>query len=78
MSVDLYRHFVAEKLGKKFVESRSPPFEKSYEETSAVMPVLFILSPGVDPLKVIFFYFPQFNNNLIATIKLLKKKKMVF
>ncbi|XP_043280985.1 dynein beta chain, ciliary-like [Venturia canescens] len=45
------RNFVEEKLGQKFTESRSPPFEKSYEETSSVTPVFFILSPGVDPLK---------------------------
>ncbi|XP_015433748.1 PREDICTED: dynein beta chain, ciliary-like [Dufourea novaeangliae] len=45
------RCFVEEKLGSKFVESRSPPFHKSFEETSSITPVFFILSPGVDPLK---------------------------
>ncbi|XP_078035556.1 dynein beta chain, ciliary-like isoform X7 [Augochlora pura] len=45
------RCFVEEKLGSKFVESRSPPFNKSFEETSSITPVFFILSPGVDPLK---------------------------
>ncbi|XP_011314378.1 dynein beta chain, ciliary-like [Fopius arisanus] len=45
------RCFVEEKMGQKFVDSRSPPFEKSFEETSALTPVFFILSPGVDPLK---------------------------
>ncbi|XP_046432396.1 dynein beta chain, ciliary-like [Neodiprion fabricii] len=45
------RCFVEEKLGPKFVESRALPFEQSYEETSAITPVFFILSPGVDPLK---------------------------
>ncbi|XP_008208864.1 dynein beta chain, ciliary-like [Nasonia vitripennis] len=43
--------FVEEKLGPKFTESRSPPFTKSFEETSSITPVFFILSPGVDPLK---------------------------
>lgn len=46
-----FRCFVEEKMGTKFVESRSPPFEKSFEETSSRTPVFFILSPGVDPLK---------------------------
>ncbi|XP_017887523.2 dynein beta chain, ciliary-like [Ceratina calcarata] len=45
------RCFVEEKLGSKFVESRSPSFRKSFEETSSRTPVFFILSPGVDPLK---------------------------
>ncbi|CAK9799022.1 Dynein beta chain, ciliary [Anthophora plagiata] len=45
------RCFVEEKLGSKYVESRSPPFHKSFEETSSITPVFFILSPGVDPLK---------------------------
>ncbi|XP_047352693.1 dynein beta chain, ciliary-like [Vespa velutina] len=43
--------FVEEKLGPQFVQSRALPFEKSYEETSSITPVFFILSPGVDPLK---------------------------
>ncbi|XP_076548684.1 dynein beta chain, ciliary isoform X2 [Osmia lignaria lignaria] len=50
-SILLFRCFVEEKLGSKFVESRSPPFHKSFEETSSFTPVFFILSPGVDPLK---------------------------
>ncbi|XP_070518395.1 dynein beta chain, ciliary [Cardiocondyla obscurior] len=45
------RYFVEEKLGTKFMQFRMQPFEKSYEETSAITPVFFILSPGVDPLK---------------------------
>ncbi|KAK0098489.1 hypothetical protein PV326_007920 [Microctonus aethiopoides] len=45
------RCFVEEKLGSRYIESRSPSFDKSFEETSSVTPVFFILSPGVDPLK---------------------------
>ncbi|XP_076625371.1 dynein beta chain, ciliary [Colletes latitarsis] len=46
-----FRCFVEEKLGSKFIEPSSPPFNKSFEETSSITPVFFILSPGVDPLK---------------------------
>lgn len=46
------RAFVEEKLGAKFVEARMVEFEKSFQETSSSTPVFFILSPGVDPLKV--------------------------
>ncbi|XP_033307447.1 dynein heavy chain 17, axonemal-like [Bombus bifarius] len=49
--VNLFRCLVEEKLGSKFVESRSPPFHKSFEGTSSITPIFFILSPGVDPLK---------------------------
>ncbi|XP_034948410.1 dynein beta chain, ciliary-like [Chelonus insularis] len=45
------RCFVEEKLGPKYTESRSSPFEKSFEEMSSITPMFFILSPGVDPLK---------------------------
>ncbi|XP_077022232.1 dynein axonemal heavy chain 17 isoform X3 [Tamandua tetradactyla] len=45
------RNFVEEKMGSKFVESRSVEFSKSYEESSPSTPIFFILSPGVDPLK---------------------------
>lgn len=45
------REFSREKLGAKYVESRSIEFAKSYEESSSATPIFFILSPGVDPLK---------------------------
>lgn len=45
------REFIREKLGSKYVESRTIEFAKSYEESSSVIPIFFILSPGVDPLK---------------------------
>lgn len=37
-------------MGKQFVQSRMISFADSFEETSSVTPVLFILSRGVDPL----------------------------
>ncbi|CAF3390441.1 unnamed protein product [Rotaria sp. Silwood1] len=43
--------FIAEKLGKKYIESRTPDFSRTYEESSKSIPMFFILSPGVDPLK---------------------------
>lgn len=45
------REFSREKLGAKYVESRSIEFAKSFEESSSATPIFFILSPGVDPLK---------------------------
>ena len=45
------RTFIEEKLGTKYVEGRSIPFSQTYEESSNQVPMFFILSPGVDPLK---------------------------
>jgi len=47
-----------ENLGKQYVEARQIEFAKSFNETNATTPVFFILSPGVDPLKVYFFILP--------------------
>uniref|UniRef100_A0A8C9MJV0 Dynein axonemal heavy chain 12 n=1 Tax=Serinus canaria TaxID=9135 RepID=A0A8C9MJV0_SERCA len=43
--------FVTEKLGKKFVEP--PPFDlaKSYLDSTATVPLIFVLSPGADPMS---------------------------
>uniref|UniRef100_A0A8C5TGG8 Dynein axonemal heavy chain 12 n=1 Tax=Malurus cyaneus samueli TaxID=2593467 RepID=A0A8C5TGG8_9PASS len=43
--------FVTEKLGKKFVEP--PPFDlaKSYLDSNATVPLIFVLSPGADPMS---------------------------
>lgn len=47
----VYRLYVEEKLGAKYVEKRTIPFEVSFKETGPATPVFFVLSPGVDPLK---------------------------
>ncbi|EZA54880.1 Dynein beta chain, ciliary [Ooceraea biroi] len=43
--------FIEEKLGPRYVETRTVEFAKSFEETSPSTPIFFILSPGVNPLK---------------------------
>ncbi|ROL53285.1 Dynein heavy chain 7, axonemal [Anabarilius grahami] len=42
--------FVTDKLGKRFVEP--PPFDlsKSYSDSNCTIPLVFILSPGADPM----------------------------
>ncbi|XP_043570411.1 dynein axonemal heavy chain 9-like isoform X1 [Chiloscyllium plagiosum] len=45
------RDFVEEKLGTKYVGGRSLDFSTSFEESGPAIPMFFILSPGVDPLK---------------------------
>jgi len=60
--------FIEEKLGAKYIEARTVEFAKSYEETSPSTPIFFILSPGVNPLRVIVeyhinFYLLFFMNN---------------
>ncbi|KAM3917468.1 dynein axonemal heavy chain 11-like [Leptodactylus fuscus] len=45
------RNFVEEKLGAMYVERRKTDFAKSFQESGASTPIVFILSPGVDPLK---------------------------
>ncbi|KAM9002992.1 dynein axonemal heavy chain 9 [Sarcophilus harrisii] len=45
------RDFVEEKLGSKYVAGRALDFSISFEESGPAIPMFFILSPGVDPLK---------------------------
>jgi dynein heavy chain len=43
--------FVSHNLGSQFVES--PPIQLStlYEDTSSTIPLVFVLSPGSDPMS---------------------------
>lgn len=45
------REYSREQLGAKYVEARTIEFARSFEESSNMTPIIFILSPGVDPLK---------------------------
>jgi len=44
------REFVKKEIGQKFIES--PPFDLfgSYQDSSNVTPIIFILSAGADPI----------------------------
>ena len=61
--------FVAEKLGAKFIEP--PPFNLAqiYSESSALTPLIFILSPGSDPFASLNV-FAQSKNKNISSISL--------
>lgn len=58
-NVVCFRVFIEERLGPKYTEGRSVDFAKSYQEASPTTPIFFILSPGVDPLKVSKYSFPS-------------------
>ncbi|XP_063266171.1 dynein axonemal heavy chain 17 [Prinia subflava] len=45
------RKFVEEKMGSKYVKARSIDLSEVYKDSSPSVPLFFILSPGVDPLK---------------------------
>ena len=64
------RAFIEEKLGSKYVEGRTLEFSKSFEETSPSTPIFFILSPGVNPLKVNKMIFS--NKNVINWNKIFR------
>ena len=48
--VPLVTNFVEDKLGSKFVQP--PPFDltKSYKDSNQCIPLIFVLSPGADPM----------------------------
>lgn len=56
MLILIFRAFIEENLGSKYVENKTMEFAKSFEETGPSTPIFFILSPGVNPLKVSYLF----------------------
>uniref|UniRef100_A0A3B4A2Y1 Dynein axonemal heavy chain 12 n=1 Tax=Periophthalmus magnuspinnatus TaxID=409849 RepID=A0A3B4A2Y1_9GOBI len=56
--------YVTVKLGKKFVQP--PPFDlsKSYQDSNATIPLVFVLCPGADPMALLKF---ATDKNMTAT-----------
>ena len=54
--VQAVTHFVEEKLGRHFIEP--PPFNiaSCYQDSTAAMPLIFLLSPGADPMAALLKY----------------------
>ena len=57
------------KMGQKFVES--PPFDlaQCYKDSSAVVPLVFVLSPGSDPMSALL-KFTETTNTPVSSISL--------
>lgn len=63
------QRFIAGKLGQKFIEP--PPFDLGliYRDSSAITPLIFVLSPGSDPFASLNA-FAQKKNKEISSISL--------
>lgn len=46
------RCFVEEKLGSKYIETNNADLNDILKKMNSTTPILFILSPGVDPTRV--------------------------
>ena len=48
------RRFISRNMGRQYVDGEAIELKQSFSESGPVTPIFFILSPGVDPLKVIY------------------------
>ena len=46
--------FVADSIGKFYVEDKAVPLKVSFEDSGPATPIFFILSPGVDPVQFVY------------------------
>jgi dynein heavy chain len=49
--INATKTFIAVKLSEYYVQPPSLVYEKVYQQSSEKMPIVFILSPGADPLS---------------------------
>ena len=51
--VPFIQKYVVENLGQKFVEIPAFDFEAVYKESNKTTPLIFVLTPGVDPYNML-------------------------
>ena len=70
--VTAIQKFISENMGSIFVEPPAFNISLSYNDSSASIPLLFILSPGVDPLSHLYKLATetQMTGNKLQTISL--------
>lgn len=62
------RGYVLENMGQKYIENPSFDINECYEDSTALTPMIFILSPGADPMSDVLKYA---NNKNITVINFL-------
>jgi dynein heavy chain, axonemal len=55
------QNFITEKLGKQFIEPPTFNLAKSFKDSSVTIPLIFILSPGSDPVADFNRYAEEMN-----------------
>ena len=55
------QNFILEKLGKPFIEPPTFNLPKSFKDSSVTTPLIFVLSPGSDPVADFFRFAEEMN-----------------
>ena len=63
------RAFVESKMGAKFVDNKPFTVQDVHQDSRATTPIIFVLSPGVDPLETLVSYARQ-QEQRIETVSL--------
>jgi len=66
--VPAVQDFVRDHLGEKYIEP--PPFDltKSYQDSTCITPIIFVLSPGSDPMSSL----SKFADDMVCSIEIFK------
>jgi dynein heavy chain len=54
--VHAVKQFIVDKMGQEFIEPPQFNLQASYEDSNPTTPLIFILSPGADPIENLFAF----------------------